>query len=137
MELGAALPQKRRLLALAFGEQCQLAAHPLLLGAREIGCCSFISRFRRGSMVRLRYLRVKRIGCRAFFMRVAEDAQPVESGLSMNSSKTSKSRSDSPGNPTMKLSAQRNSRHGGAHFRERLQKDLCTRTAFHALQYIG
>jgi hypothetical protein len=35
VELGAAFPEERRLFALAFGQQDQLAAYPLLLGALD------------------------------------------------------------------------------------------------------
>jgi hypothetical protein len=54
-------------------------------------------------MVRLGTLRVERKRARAFFIGVAEDAQPVELRLADELLQNSKSRSDSPGKPTMKL----------------------------------
>jgi len=101
MELCAAFPQHRRLFALAFRQQRHFAAHPLLL-------CTLADRllqlhqsplacFNRPLLKLLVERKVPNP-----LHRIVEDAEPVELRLADKLLQNLKSRSDSPGKPTMK-----------------------------------
>ena len=104
VELGAAFPQQRRLFALAFDQDAPVRGRPTAACACVlIDCCSFISLRRARLDGALRDLgassKSKRL--RAFFVGVAEDAEPVELRLADEVFRAAKSSAVSPGKPTM------------------------------------
>ena len=137
VELGAAFPEQRRLFAFAFGEHDQLAAHPLLLGALADGLLQLHQAALAGFDGALGNFAVERKCARAFFVGVAEDAQPVELRLADELLQKFKVAERFAGEADDEAGAQGDAGNGGADFFQSLEKDLGAAAALHALENCG
>src|SRR6185437_13306377 len=136
VELCAALPQERRLLALAFGQHCHFAAHPLLLGPPR----NPLLQLHEPPLARLDgppgYLAFERMRAGAFLIGVAEDAKPVEPGRADELLEDFDIALGFTGEADDKTGAQRDARNRCAYLFHGLQENLRARASLHPLQYI-
>src|SRR5208337_1823928 len=137
VKLGAAFPEQRGLFAFAFGQQDHLAADPLLLGALADGLLELHQAALAGLDGALVELAFEREGGGAFFVGVAEYAQPVESCLLDELLQEFKVAERFSREADDETGAEGDAGNGGANLLQCLQENIRTRPALHRLEYSG